>query len=185
MTDEDKNRRFERLLIPHIDAAYSLAWWILRDHDRAEEAVQEAFLRAYRFFDSFHGGEGKAWLLGIVRNTCYTLYGRERLEREHEAFDEELHTPNGPAQEAEGLPLADPEVEAIRNAERALVSRAIEQLPAEFREVLVLRELEGLSYKEIAKIASIPIGTVMSRLARARALVQRMLAAQIKQENGK
>lgn len=174
------NERFERLVMAHMDAAYNLAYWITRDPHEAEEAVQEAMLRAYRFFDSFHGENGKAWLLGIVRNTCYTLYSRNRPSREQEAFDEEQHTPNGPAWEP---PLSDPEAEAIRHAERELVNRAIEALPVEYRETLVLRELEGLSYKEIARLLGIPMGTVMSRLARGRSLVQRALAAHFRQED--
>ncbi|WP_333845218.1 sigma-70 family RNA polymerase sigma factor [Pelomicrobium sp.] len=174
------NERFERLVMAHMDAAYNLAYWITRDPHEAEEAVQEALLRAYRFFDSFHGENGKAWLLGIVRNTCYTLYSRNRPSREQEAFDEEQHTPNGPAGE---LTLSDPEAAAIRHAERDLVSRAIEALPVEYREALVLRELEGMSYKEIAQLLGIPMGTVMSRLARGRSLIQRALAAHFRQED--
>lgn len=168
MRRDEKTQRFERLVLPHLDAAHNLAFWITRDRDQAEEAVQEAMLRAFRFFDGFRGEDARAWLLGIVRNACYTLHGRTPDAARHDAFDEEVH---GGEQ-----PLGDPERAALARAESEAVNRVVAALPAEFREVLVLRELEGLSYKEIAAVAQVPIGTVMSRLARARRLLRRALA---------
>lgn len=165
---EDKKRRFERLVLPHMDAAHNLAFWIIRNREEAEEAVQEAMLRAFRFFDGLRGDDAKAWLLGIVRNTCYTLHARAPDAARHEAFDEDIHT----AEE----PLGDPERAALARADSAAVNRALAALPAKFREVLVLRELEGLSYREIAAVAQVPMGTVMSRLARARSQLRRALA---------
>ena len=167
---DEKTERFERLVLPHLDAAHNLAFWITRDRDQAEEAVQEAMLRAFRFFDGFRGEDAKAWLLGIVRNTCYTLHGRAPDAGRHDAFDEEAH---GVEQ-----PLGDPERAALARAESEAVNRALAALPAEFREALVLRELEGLTYRQIAAIAQVPIGTVMSRLARARRLLRQALAGE-------
>ena len=152
--------RFSECVLPYLDAAHNLARYLLRDPHEAEEAVQEAFLRAIRHFDGFRGVDGRAWLLSIVRNTCFTQLRRRRSGGEKVEFDEEIHSPD---EEASG-PEADLEkaitAEALRDG--------LERLAAEYREVLVLRELEGLSYKEIAQVAGVPIGTVMSRLARAR-----------------
>jgi RNA polymerase sigma-70 factor (ECF subfamily) len=153
--------RFDDLVKPHLDAAHNLARWLLRDPNDAQDAVQEAALRAFRFVDSLQGG-AKAWLLSIVRNACFTRMSRERPS---EQFDEELH----------GSVEIDPELLAQRAADRALIDEELEKLPPEFREALVLRELEGLSYKEIAQVAGVPIGTVMSRLSRARRLLMRAL----------
>ena len=151
-------------MLPHLDAAYNLAFWITRSREEAEEAVQEAMLRAFRFFDGFRGEDARPWLLGIVRNCCYTLHGRTPDPSRYEAFDEEVHFV--------AEPLADPERAAIARADSELVGRAVAALPPEYREVLVLRELEELSYKEIALVTQVPIGTVMSRLARARGLLR-------------
>lgn len=161
--------RFEQLFAAHLDAAYNFARWLARDERNAEDVAQEACLRAFKSLDTFHGGNGRAWLLAIVRNTYYTWLKKARAERASISFDEE--TMDG-AELAE-LESAAPPVELAleqRDARR-LVNAALEQLPEEFREVVVLRELEDLSYKEIAAIAGIPLGTVMSRLARARKLL--------------
>jgi RNA polymerase sigma-70 factor (ECF subfamily) len=156
--DAEDRLRFEQLVLPHIDAAFNLARWLLRRREDAEEVAQEALLRACRFFRGFHGGDARAWLLQIVRNTCYSYLERNRPSELMVEFDEELHP----------QPVATPESIAIAVEGRERLARALESLPPRHREVLVLRELEGCSYKEIAEIASIPIGTVMSSLSRAR-----------------
>jgi RNA polymerase sigma-70 factor, ECF subfamily len=171
---DEKCKRFERLIVPHLDAAYDLARWLTRDTVAAQEAVQEAYLRAYRFFDSFHGEDGRAWMLAIVRNTCFTLIGREPPAGRFEAFDEAIH-----AETQNGLPA--PEEAAITRETQALVHDAVAALPEEFREVIVLRELHGLSYKEIAAVTDAPIGTVMSRLARGRTALAHALVGIAKQ----
>lgn len=157
--------RFEQLMLPHLDAAFNLARWLLRGRSDAEDVAQEAMLRAFRFFRGFHGGDARAWLLQIVRNTCYTWLEKNRPLELTTEFDEELHPQPG----------ATPESLAIAGDNRERLTRALEDLPPRFREVLVLRELEGCSYKEIAAITSMPIGTVMSALARARQRLQRTL----------
>jgi RNA polymerase sigma-70 factor (ECF subfamily) len=150
--------RFEQLVLPHVDAAFNLARWILRSREDAEDVSQEAVLRSYRFFRSFHGGDARAWLLQIVRNACYTWLERNRPLELSVAFDEEIHLQT----------CVTPETIAIAGDNRERLARALEMLPPRYREVIVLRELEGCSYKEIAAITSIPIGTVMSSLSRAR-----------------
>jgi RNA polymerase sigma-70 factor (ECF subfamily) len=172
-----KTRRFEEVVLPHLNAAYNLARRLTRHAENAEDLVQEACMRAYKFFDSFHGNDGRAWLLTIVRNTCYTWLHKLKAENCGTNFDEEAH---GVEQDVPGTDpwRGDPEMLALRRADQELINQALDQLPVEFREVLVLRELEDFSYKEIAAITDIPLGTVMSRLARARKLlleiVQRM-----------
>ncbi len=193
MPEDDKVSRFERTIVPHLDAAYNLARWLTgKEHD-AEDVVQEAYLRAYQFFDSFHGaggprarfsppgwaeaqgeGRGRAWLLTIVRNTCYTWLEHNRIRESTQTFDEETHSETATA--------ASPESELVRKENRQLVQEALAKLPAEFREIIVLRELEGLSYQEIAGIAAIPLGTVMSRLARARERLVESLHREVKRE---
>lgn len=168
--------RFERLVLPHMDAAYNLASWLVRDAARAEEAVQEAYLRAFRFFGGFRGEDARPWLLGIVRNTCFTLLEQERGTGT-DVFDETNH---GEDMVATGAVLrfpVNPETALIENADRDLVRQCLQALPAQYREVLVLRELHDCSYREIAAIAGIPLGTVMSRLARARARMQQAIGA--------
>ena len=166
----DTARRFEETTSPHLDAAYNLARWLTRDQHDAEDVVQEAYLRAFRFFASFRGGDGKAWLLAIVRNTGYSWLQQNRRETTapiDDAAAQEIEVTafsDGPAESPESL--------LLRLSDRELVTTALERLPTEYREVLVLRELEELSYKEIAHIADLPIGTVMSRLSRARRLLK-------------
>ena len=177
MLDEAKRARFERLVLPHMDAAFSLARWLTRDTAQAEEAMQESFLRAFRYFGAFRGEDARPWLLGIVRNSCYTILQRENEAAASAEFDEDLH---GEESAAPGALLrfpVDPEAAAIERAERELVRRCLRDLPPEYREAVVLRELHGCSYREIAHIAEVPLGTVMSRLARGRKLLQRALAA--------
>lgn len=157
---------FEEAVLPHLDAAYNLARWLTRNDADAQDVVQEAFLRALRFFSGFRGDDARAWLLTIVRNTCYTWLKRTKSREVVSDFTEAMY-----ARESDE---PDPETVQLIKAQTQLVSEAIEKLPIEFREILVLRELEELSYKEIAEVTGIPIGTVMSRLARAR---KRLLAS--------
>jgi RNA polymerase sigma-70 factor, ECF subfamily len=170
-------RRFQAVVLPHLDAAYNLARWLLRNEDDAEDIVQEACLRAFRAFDGFRGDQARPWLLAIVRNACYTWLAANRPDKRSTPFDEEVHGGiDGVDVFAPGSGL-DPQVALARADELRLVNEALDQLPLGFREVVVLRDMEELSYKEIAAIAAIPIGTVMSRLARGR----RLLAAHLKQ----
>lgn len=159
-------------MLPHIDAAYNLARWLMRNDEDAKDAVQEAYLRAYRFFEGFRGDNSRAWLLAVVRNTCFSLSGA-RAGAHYEEFDESSAEHDAAAGQTNGY--EDPAAISQRAEDLAQLNAAIEALPLEFREVLVLRELEGFSYREIAQIIGAPIGTVMSRLARARALVKSAL----------
>ena len=168
LTESPRLSEFERKVLPHLDAAYNLARFIMRNDQDAEDVVQEASLRAFRFFDNFRGEHARAWFLSIVRNTSFTVLKRNRPEEASVMFDEELHSTQAPAME--------PGVAIDRAQDRQTVRAAIEQLPLEFREAITLRELEGASYKEIADVAGIPIGTVMSRLARARRQLQMILS---------
>jgi RNA polymerase sigma factor (sigma-70 family) len=163
-----KLARFEGIVMPHLNAAYNLARWLLRDETDAEDVVQEAYLRALRFFESFHGEDGRAWLLAIVRNTCRTH--RKRAAGPAAEFDEEKHSD-------EGIGV---EERLVRQTDIDAVRWCIEGLPAEYREVVVLRELEEFSYKEIAAAITAPLGTVMSRLARARARLLECLTARVR-----
>ena len=151
---------FEEAVMPHLDAAYNLARWLMRNEYDAQDMVQEAYLRALRFFGGFHGDDARAWLLTIVRNTCYTWLKRNKTTELSGDFEEVVLTMESDE--------PDPEASHVLKVEKQLVNEAIEKLPLEFREVVILRELEELSYKEIATITGIPIGTVMSRLSRAR-----------------
>jgi RNA polymerase sigma-70 factor, ECF subfamily len=164
--------RFEQAVVPHLDAAVNLARWLLRNRADAEDVAQEAMLRAYRFFDQFRGGDARAWLLQIVRNSCYSWLEKNRPMELMTEFDEELHV----------QPSPNPETLAARANEREGLMRALESLPTRSREVLVLRELEGCSYKEIVEITGIPMGTVMSTLSRAREKLQRTLTAAVAKE---
>ncbi|HLY74574.1 MAG TPA: sigma-70 family RNA polymerase sigma factor [Planctomycetota bacterium] len=156
--------KFEALALPHLDAAYTLARYLLRDPHNAEDAVQEAFLRALKYFASYRGGDPKAWILAIVRNECRTKGARGRGSGARtEEFDEEIHSEESLSADALAL-----ETEA-----KETVREALDLLPVEFREVIVLREIQGLSYQEIADIVKAPIGTVMSRLSRGRARLEK------------
>ncbi len=158
---------FDHLMLLHLDAAYNLARWLLRNDHDAEDAVQEACVRAWRAFDRFRGGDGRAWLLTIVRNVCYTHLRQMRREPAWEAYDDAAHGPEENSAEEKALEWRETKGELLR--------QALERLPAEFREVIVLHELEGLAYREIAAVVEIPLGTVMSRLARARRRLQQEL----------
>jgi RNA polymerase sigma-70 factor (ECF subfamily) len=166
--DPDGARRFELLLMPHLSAGFNLARWLTRSDQDAEDLVQEAYLRAFRSFDGFRGGNPRAWLLSIVRNTCYSwLRQRHAQLVDTDAEADAAQVPDDPA--------AGPEAQVIRRADGVLLRRALDELPVEYREAIVLRELEGMSYKEIAEVAGIPLGTVMSRLARGRRQLQHAL----------
>jgi RNA polymerase sigma-70 factor (ECF subfamily) len=165
---------FEEAMLPHLDAAHNLAKWLLRNEQDAQDVVQEAYLRAFKSFGGFHGSNGRAWLLTIVRNTSYTMLKKNQAVDLTTTFDEELHT--------SGHESVSPATILEQSEDTALIKEAMDELPAEFREILTLRHQEGLSYKEIADVAQIPPGTVMSRLARARAKLKEYLAAQIGKE---
>ena len=160
-------------MLPHLDGAYNLARWLTRNPDDAEDMVQEAYLRAFKFFDTLRGADSRAWLLTIVRNTCYTWLQHNRPDDLATPFDEDIHS-----REIEN---DDPASLVLKSASEQMLRQALEELPAEFREVIVLRDLEGFSYKEIAIIAKVPTGTVMSRLARARKRLKELLCNRLKE----
>jgi RNA polymerase sigma factor (sigma-70 family) len=160
--------RFEQTVMPHLDAAYNLARWLTRNPDDAQDVVQEALVRAMKYFGGYRGGDGRAWLLTIVRNTSFSWLQRRGKGAAELPADNEL--PDRPEDQS------NPESEMVRGSHRQLVHQAVQALPIEFREAIVLRELEGLSYKEISAVAGVPIGTVMSRLARARRQLQDSLS---------
>jgi len=171
---QNKLASFEQAVLPHLDAAYNLARWLTHNDADAEDVVQEAYLRAFRFFGGFHGEDGRAWLLGIVRNTTYTWMQRNRSAQLNMTLDDEVH-------EVKSADL-NPEALLLQKADAQMVRQAVEELPVEFREVLVLRELDEMSYKQIAEVADLPLGTVMSRLARARKRLQQILASHTQTE---
>lgn len=168
LPNSSKTDRFETNILIHLDAAFNLARWLMRHGPDAEDVVQEACLRAFKYFDSFHANDGKAWLLTIVRNTCYSRFQQNKLQPMTSTLEEE----SGEAHFQQVSAREDPEEILSKLQDVQYLNRAIAALPIEFREVLILRELEDLPYKTIADIASIPIGTVMSRLSRARALLR-------------
>jgi RNA polymerase sigma-70 factor (ECF subfamily) len=174
MTDAAGTQRFERLVLPHIDSAFNVARWLTRNDQDAQDVVQEAFVRAIRFFDGFRGDDGRAWLLSIVRNTFHTWYAQnQKHARETTEFEEDDHgAMTGLASDDDG-----PEAMFIRSQTQRRVHGALGLLRLEYREVVVLRELEELSYKEIAMILDIPMGTVMSRLGRGRQQLAVLLAS--------
>jgi len=159
---------FEETVLPHLDAAYNLARWLTRNDGDAEDVVQESFLRALRHFRTFKGGDARPWLLAIVRNTFYTWRKHNRLPEEEIVFDDEKN----PVPED----TADPETLLLRKTDRQLLRSALTRLPREFLEVIVLREFEELSYKQIAEVIQVPCGTVMSRLARGRKRLLQVLS---------
>jgi RNA polymerase sigma-70 factor (ECF subfamily) len=165
--DQNVTARFEDTMLPHLDAAYGLARLLVRDDHDAEDLVQDAYLRALRHFDGFRGGDPRAWLLTIVRRTCYTWLKRRRTQPPATEFDDEVHSGDIRADDPAALTLDDDLRETL--------GRAVAGLPIEFREVVLLRDVQGLSYREIAEVVGVPVGTVMSRLARARRRLQATL----------
>ncbi len=161
---------FERTFLPHLDAAYNLARLLMRNAQDAEDLVQEAYLRALRGFEGFRGTAARPWLLKIVRNTCYTWMRDNRARLDLAEFDERVHT----------VPGSTPETQSLDRERAQAVNSCIEQLPVDFREGIILREMEQLSYEEIAEITGVPPGTVMSRLSRARARLSRCLKFRLK-----
>ena len=157
---ESRLRLFEEVILPHLNAAYNLARWLTRNEHDAQDVVQEAYLRAFRFFDSYRGGDGKSWLLEVVRNTCFTFHRREKRNVTSIEFDEAAHTPRVNPPDAEEVLVAA--------GKQTILKDCIEGLPDAFREILVMRELEEMSYRQIAEVSALPPGTVMSRLSRAR-----------------
>jgi RNA polymerase sigma-70 factor (ECF subfamily) len=162
---------FEETMLPHMDAAHNLAKWLLHNEEDAQDVVQEAYLRAFKSFGGFHGSNGRSWLLTIVRNTSYTLMKKNRAIDLTTTFDEQMHV--------SAYDSVSPTTQLEQTEEAELVRRAMDRLSVEFREILALRHLEGLSYKEIANIAQLAPGTVMSRLARAREKLKESLGSSI------
>jgi len=151
--------------MPHLDAAYTLARWMTRNPEDAHDIVQEAYIRAFRFFENYRGGSAKAWLLTIVRNTGYTWLRQNRAHDVDSVFDDEAF------EVPERTP--GPEARLVQSANQELIHKAMERIPLEFREIIILRDLEGFSYKEIVDVTGLPMGTVMSRLSRARSRLQK------------
>lgn len=166
--------RFEQVVLPHLNAAFNLARWLVRNPHDAEDIVQETYLRAFKFWGGYEGGDARAWLLKIVRNTSYSFLEKNRPGELAEEFDEKLHVADEDA----------PTIEAtlVQSAENKMLRAALEALPVNFREAVILRELEGLSYKEIASVMDVPIGTVMSSLARGRLMLRESLLRERERE---
>jgi RNA polymerase sigma-70 factor (ECF subfamily) len=165
-------RRFSEMALPHLDAAFNLARWLTRNDHDAQDMVQEAYLRAFKSFGGFRGESARPWLLAIVRNTCYTWLAQHRRAELDVPYDDDLH-----GGELAGTGIAagsvgdNPEAILARADDARVLNDALQQLPVGYREVVVLRDIQDLSYKEIAQVAGLPIGTVMSRLARGRRLL--------------
>jgi len=174
LPDQSKAVRFEEIALPHLGAAYNLARWLLHNEHDAEDVVQEAYLRALKSFSGYYGGDSRSWLMTIVRNTCYTWLQKNRALRLSDPIEEKL--------DEVGLDFADPEMLLLQSVDAQIVRQSLQELPVEFREIVVMREMEGLSYKEIADIVDIPIGTVMSRLARGRKRLYVLLADRMGKE---
>jgi len=171
---DEKRKRFETTMIPHLDAAYSLARWLTRNDADADDVVQDAFLRAYRAFEGFRGGDARPWLFAIVRNCHRTRWARNRQNAEVPLAEEHAGQGDGEAGMAAALVASDetPEAALIRSDTASSLAAVLAELPVDYREVLILREFEDLSYRDIAAVVGRPIGTVMSRLARGRALMR-------------
>jgi RNA polymerase sigma-70 factor (ECF subfamily) len=167
MPEHNHLANFEQAVLPHLDAAYNLARWLMRNDQDAEDVVQEACLRALRFFGGFRGGNARAWLLKIVRNTSYNWLKRYRVQEAGEEFDENMFGPDPHA--------LNPEKVLLQNASGKILRQALEELRPNFREVLILREFEEMSYREISDVTGVPLGTVMSSLSRARGRLRQSL----------
>jgi RNA polymerase sigma factor (sigma-70 family) len=171
MAEENCPRDFEQEVLPHLDAAYNLARWLTCNDQDAQDVVQEAYTRALRFFAGYHGGNARAWILRIVRNTCYTWLQQNRQLQPSTQFDENLFGPDPRT--------PNPEEALLQDANDTLVRQALEDLPQNSREVLILREFEGLSYREISEVTGMAPGTVMSRLSRARSGLRQAIANRV------
>jgi RNA polymerase sigma factor (sigma-70 family) len=183
LVQHDRKRRFELLALPHLDAAFNLARWLAGNTADAEDVVQEAYLRAYRYFDAWQGGNFRVWLLTIVRNSFFTWAKENRSSRL--AFHAETPAADSPEIETTwGTPPRDPEALLMERIDSQTLTRLMERLPTEYREVLLLREVEDLAYKEIAEVTGVPIGTVMSRLARARLALRKLWFGEAEAEAG-
>jgi len=167
---ESRLRLFEELIIPHLDAAHNLARWLTRNEQDACDVVQEAYMRAFRFFDGYKGGDGKYWLLEIVRNTSFTWLRREKRNLQSVPFDERSHG---------SVPEANQEDALVAAADLSVLRNCIETLSEAFREVVIMRELEEMSYRQIAEVSNLPMGTVMSRLSRARKRLEECASGRI------
>jgi RNA polymerase sigma-70 factor, ECF subfamily len=167
--------RFEAAVLPHLDAAYNLARWILRNDNDAQDVTQEACARAFQYWESFRGGDARAWLLAIVRRACYSWLDSHRPHAASVPFEEERHSDSSYTVPGYGSPIPGPQEAWLRKVEQDVVSRCLEALPLHLREILVLRELEEMSYKDLCGVLEVPVGTVMSRLARARARMRELL----------
>ena len=174
MEKKEKDSLFTEEIIPHLDAAYNLAWWLARNEHDAQDIVQDSFARAYSYFSSFSGKDGKKWLLAIVRNTFYTWHHKKQVRKSIEVSEEQI--------DDQIVYERTPEKELETKDKQEVVRIALNSLPLEFREVIILREMESLSYKEIAAMTRIPIGTVMSRLARGRDMLRAHLSLQLNEE---
>jgi RNA polymerase sigma-70 factor, ECF subfamily len=180
---DDRRRRFELLALPHLDAAYNLARWLAGNPTDAEDVVQDAYLRAYRYFDAFQGGNFRVWLLTIVRNAFITWVKENRSGRMVFVPDTPLAETADKDETAWGSKPRDPEALLMDSIDSQTLNRLMEKLPSEYREVLLLREVEDLSYKEIADVTGVPIGTVMSRLSRARLALRKLWLEHAELEN--
>jgi RNA polymerase sigma factor (sigma-70 family) len=174
LQEESKTAQFEAMALPHFGAAYNLARWLVRNDRDAEDVVQEAYLRAFRSFDGYRGGDSRSWLLTIVRNACYTWLQQNRSSQLNDPIEDRL--------DEVGSSTENPETLLLQTANAQLVRQALEELPIEFREVVIMREMEDLSYKQISAIADLPIGTVMSRLARGRKRLRKLFQSRISKE---
>lgn len=166
--------RFQTLVLPHLDSAYNLARWMTRNGSDAEDIAQEAMLRAFRFFDGFRGEDARVWLMTIVRNTYLSWIQRQMPQQNSTEFDERLHS------DLEAT--LTPETQLLRKATVDQVRNSIEDLPPEYREVILMREVEQMSYREIAAVTQAPLGTVMSRLSRARSMLRQLIAGERRAE---
>lgn len=180
MTSKKDRQRFERIMLVHHEAAYNLALWLLRDPGEAEDIVQTAYLKAFEHFASFHSGNAAGWILTIVRNTAYNWLNKKKRNSNLISFDEVLHSSDEYTETS--LHASNPEDLVGALASGTQIMEAVERLPVEYREIIFLREIEGYSYKEIAETIQLPKGTVMSRLSRARAQLQKLVAEQHKRK---
>jgi len=183
LPQDDRRRRFELLALPHLDAAYNLARWLAGNTTDAEDVVQDAYLRAYRYFDAFQGGNFRVWLLTIVRNAFMTWVKENRSGRMVFVPDTPLAESADTEEAAWGSKPRDPEALLMDSIDSQTLSRLMEKLPSDYREVLLLREVEDLSYKEIADVTGTPMGTVMSRLSRARLALRKLWLEHAELEN--